>query len=100
MPVIVVRPVGMFRAKFEGIEACKNPNYFNLLISPQYDVSGDFKPEKYLHNAEDADKFKYLQAGKDYYFKAAVGINSASNKDGKSYPARINLKIIEVKEVA
>jgi hypothetical protein len=99
MPVVVVRPVGMFRAKFHGIEPCKNTKYCNVLLEPEYDRPDKFSPEKHLHEVEEVSKFKHLVPGKEYFFRCAIGINSANERDGKTYPARINLKIFEAKEV-
>jgi hypothetical protein len=99
MPVIVVRPIGTFRAVFDGVQACKNADYCNVLLSPEYDNTGEFKPEKYLHSSDEIDKLKGLEVGKQYLFRASVGINASSSKDGKTYPARLNLKVLDVREL-
>lgn len=96
MAVLIARPVGIFRIKFLGVEACKNEKYFNASFGIEYDVQGDFKPEKHLHGQQDAHVFTTLQVGQDYLVRAAIGINSANEKDGKNYPARLNLRVLEV----
>ena len=96
MAVLVARPVGVCRIRFLGINPCKNPDYFNALFGLEYDIQGQFKPEKHLHSSEDGHIFAGLQPNQDYLIRAAVGINSANEKDGKTYPARLNLRALEV----
>ncbi len=96
MAVLVARPVGIFRVRFLGIKPCNNPDYFNAIFGLEYDVQGQFKPEKHLHSSEEGHIFAGLQLNQDYLLRAAVGINSANQKDGKNYPARVNLRVLEI----
>jgi hypothetical protein len=86
MAILIANPIAVLRGTYQGIKPCKNPNYFNLILALEYDIPAPgLRPELLLHDSEDMHKFQSLEQGKSYHFKVSVGVQKASEKNGKSY---------------
>lgn len=101
---ITASEVGIFRAKYSGVKPCENPDYFMAKLSFEVEVAGQVKDwntipstQYLLHEAsEDAHKFAGLQEGQAYLFKMAISYQSANERNGKTYPAGIKFKVLQV----
>lgn len=98
MAVLISNPIGLFRIRYDGIKPCRNPDYFNALISfLDHTIPGVYRPELCLHSsAESSLIFQSLKIGSTYTVKASIGVQQGNQKDGKTYPARVSFKIVEI----
>lgn len=107
MGVLIANEVGIFRCKFDGIKACKNPDYVNVCVTFEVEIGGEVKDcsamprsQYLLHDAEEAHKFSSLQKDHIYLMKMSVGYQSPNEKGGKTYPGGVRFRILQVsKEV-
>lgn len=100
---ITASEVGVFRAKFNGIKPCENPDYFMAKLSFEIEVMGQIKDwntipstQYLLHESSEVNKFQGLQEGQIYLFKMSISYQSANERNGKTYPAGIKFKVLQV----
>lgn len=103
MAQITANEVGVFRCRYHGIKACENPDYFMAKICFEYEIGGDIKDwnnlpkiQYLLHESEDANKFSSLQENHVYHIKMSIGYQSANERNGKTYPAGVKFRVIQV----
>ena len=103
MATLTIDEVGTFRCKFHSIKPCANADYcmvavyFEGLIENQVkDWNTLGRPVYLLHNSEDVDKFASMQPGHVYALKMAVGFQRENESNGKTYPAGVRYRILEV----
>lgn len=93
------------KAKFLGVSACQNPNYFRALwaIPEQFrGVSLDFSQMPKNNVAElcdssEAAKYGHLKSGETYTILFTIAVNVGGNRNGKEYKPSLEFKIAEIK---
>lgn len=100
---IVASEVGIFRCRFDGIDSCKNPEYCMVKLAFELELAGEVKDWKalpqtqyLLHDAGDISKLQHCQKGQAYLMQMSVGLQSANERDGKTYPASVRYKVLKV----
>lgn len=108
MATVTIDEVGIFRCKFHRIKPCENPDYFMVVVyfeglidDKVCDWNSLSRPQYLLHKADEIAGFGSMQEGHIYMLKMAIGYNSGSQKNGKSYAPGVKYRILEViKEVS
>lgn len=92
--------------KFFGIDPCNNPKYSKAKFAFPIDVYGETincermsRPNQFLVYGDDdeiAATYRSLKPGTLYKVSVSVGVNQAKEKNGRTYDASANIRILKV----
>ena len=97
--------VGMFEGIFVESRLCKNQDYFQAVFQFPEEVFGNVfsvdqmdrpKRTNILCETKKQPDILNLSPGQKYKLLCSVGVSKANERNGKSYPASVNLNIIKV----